>query len=87
MRLDFPENVLIFFSQIESVHNYNKWMPNMFEMLLGVSNIYDIAYNEQFAKRGFNSSVMLFLAGADIIMMVVMIIAIGIFSVLANCWR
>ena len=84
MQLKFPENVLIFFEQIESVHNYNKWFPNGFEYILKRSTVYDTPYNDQFAKRGFNSSVMLFLAGSDIIVMIAMIISIGLLGFLAR---
>ena len=87
MKLDFPDHVLIFFSQIESVHNYNKWLPNAFEYIFSKSSFEDAPYNDNFARRGFTSSIMLYLAGSDLIVLSVMVIAVGILTVLARFAR
>ena len=87
MQLEFPENVLIFFGQIESVHNYNKWLPNVFSLILETNKFNDEAYNDSFERRGFNSCIMLILAGSDFIVLAVMVISVAVLAILKRAAR
>ena len=85
--LSFPTNLLAFLGYLESVHNFNKWLPNPFEYVFREKYLDLSPYNEQFADRGFQSRNMLYLCGSDLVMLAVMGLAILVLVPLSNVLR
>ena len=84
VNLRYPANVLSFLDCIEAVHNSNAWIPNLFAYILNKEDLVLQPYNPQFEDRGFSSRYFLMLCSADLIMMLVMLVAIGLLSLLAS---
>ncbi len=87
LSLNFPDNLLTFLGYVESVHNFNKWLPNMFTYLFP-SRYLDLSpYNEQFNDRGFENRITLYLCGSDLVVMAAMGLAIIVLVPLSNVLR
>jgi hypothetical protein len=66
LKLHFPPNLLIFFDCLESVHNFNKAMPNLFGLTLKLSELDLNPFNAQYEDRGFYNRNLLLLCGPDL---------------------
>ena len=84
LQIRFPKNLLIFFEYLESVHNFNKWMPNGFAYILKTSELNKEPYSDNFLDRGLDNRLLIILCGADIQMMILNILAICFLSVGAS---
>ena len=84
MNLYFPDNLIIFLGWIESVHNFNKWMPNILGYMVKSGQVDISPLNDQFASRGFNSRIMVLLCGGDLQMLALSAVAIIILSLLSQ---
>ena len=67
--LYFPESLVSFIGCIESVHDFNKWLPNPFLFIFPKSKLNMTSYNQQFKNRGIDNRNMIYLCGSDLIMM------------------
>ena len=85
--LNYPENLLSFLGYLESVHNFNKWLPNPFAYLFKDQYLDLTPYNPQFEERGFSNRNLLYLCGPDIVVMALMGLAILALVPLANVLR
>lgn len=65
IRISFPANLMIFIDYLNTVHNYNSMIPNVFSYFLVGKDISSTAYNAQFAERGILNCNMLILVGGD----------------------
>ncbi len=74
LNLNYPQNVISFLEYVESVYNFNSWLPNPFSYMF--PGLEKVPYNAQFASRGFTSRNMLYLCGSDLIMLALMASAI-----------
>ncbi len=84
MSLNFPDNFLTFLGYMESVNNFNKWLPNPFQYLFPSKYLDLSPYNAQFDERGFSNRNMLYLCGSDLVMMAAMGLAILVLVPMAN---
>ncbi len=82
--LNYPANLLYFLEKLESVHNFNKWLPNPFEYVLAPSRLNMTVYNEQFGSRGFTNCQMILLCGADLIVILGMLLAVIVLKPLSS---
>ena len=92
INLSFPPNLLIFFDCLESVHNFNGWMPNIFAYVLNIKDLDLQPFNVQFEDRGFINRNLLFLCGPDFMSLLISLVTIGVLLPLAkmaayNCVR
>ncbi len=78
MTMEYPPNLLVFFDCLESVHNFNKWMPNIFTFILRVEDLDRQPFNPQFEERGFTNRNLLLLCGPDLMSLCLTLLAIGI---------
>ncbi len=85
--LNYPGNLLAFFDRIEGVHNSNMWIPNVFIYLLQKEQLELLPYNKQFEDRGFGHRNFLLLCNADLIVMLLMLVVIGLLILLAGVWK
>ena len=85
MDLAIPSNFLSFLECLESVHNFNKWFPNLFAYIFPPSKLDMTSYSEQFESRGFDNRQMLYLCGSDLLILTMMGAFIAILAPLANC--
>ncbi len=76
--LEYPANLLIFLDCLESVHNFNKWMPNIFAYILDTRDLELRPYTFQFEDRGFGNRNLLFLCGPDLMSLCLTLLLIGI---------
>ena len=72
MGISVPAIFSIFLECVETVHNFNKMLPNPFAVLLPSSQLNMTSHSEQFYDRGFSTSQMLYLCGSDITMLAIM---------------
>ena len=85
--LQYPKNLLIFLEALSLVHGFNKYVPNMFKILLFDEDYHDSAYNKTFEQRGFDTRTMLLLVGSEISMFVFIFIAIGSLLLLKKLFK
>jgi hypothetical protein len=69
VRLRYPANLLIFFDNLEAVHTYNSWMPNIFDYILNKKELNLESYNPAFEQRGLSNRNMLLLCGPDLMVL------------------
>ena len=68
--LHLPQSLNIFFEYMETVHNFNKMVPNVFEYMLRRKELNTSPYTEQYQEHGFSTRIMLLLCGGDILMLI-----------------
>jgi hypothetical protein len=84
IKLHYPPNLLIFFDCLEYVHNFNKWLPNIFDYILRPSELNLEAYNQQYEDRGFPHRNFLLLCGPDILVLLGILLFTGLVIPLAS---
>ena len=84
LKIQFPQNLIIFFEYLESVHNFNKWMPNGFMYIMDQNKLNTEPYSESFQDRGFENRVLVLLCGADLQTLIINVVIIGVLSVGAS---
>ena len=78
MNLNFPPNLLTFLDYIQQVHDFNRWMPNAFDLVLDKRHMDLTPYNSQYNSRGINTRNMLLLCGGDMEILVAIYICLFI---------
>ncbi len=68
--LHLPQSLNIFFEYMESVHNFNKMVPNVFEYFLKKEELNTAPYTDQYQEHGFQTRIMLLLCGGDILVLI-----------------
>ncbi len=76
LKLHLPSNLLVFLDYIESVYNFNKFLPNPFSYVFLESRLNMAAFSQQFDDRGFCNCNALLLSGSDLAMLVIMSLAL-----------
>lgn len=84
INLHYPSNLLIFFDCLESVHNFNKWMPNVFSYIFRLSELDLQPFNEQYEARGFPNRNLLLLCGPDLMVFVGLLLLLAFVIPLAK---
>ncbi len=86
VNINYPGNMLSFFDCIEGVHNSNMWIPNVFSYIFNKDDLGLEPYNKQYEDRGLGHRNFLLLCNADLVVMLLMLLAIGVLLLLAGVW-
>ena len=74
MKLAFPKNLLNFLEYIQIVHNFNSFLPNMFEYILDKDDLNMSSFSETFESREIPNRNILLLCGCDIEMIIILLL-------------
>lgn len=87
VNIHFPPNLLIFMEYIQSVHDYNSWVPNAFDYYLDKSKMNMLAYGPQYVIRNINNSNFLLLCGGDIEILVLTLVSLFLIKFIIPNYR
>ena len=87
MKLIFPRNLLNFLGYIQIVHNFNSFLPNLFEYILDKDDLNMSSFSETFESRDIPNRNMLLLCGSDIEMIIILLLFCSLTKLLGGRYK